>query len=387
MSEFKRPEIELADIFNRYGHLLGNLSPEKTKVVQDIKNCRTAVLGGHLEKCDRCEHEKNRYNSCRNRHCPKCQYLSQVKWIEKRTADLLPCPYFHVVFTVPSELKPLMLRNKRLAYDLLFKAASETLKGVASTPKNLGADIGAIGVLHTWSQTLLDHPHIHFIVPGGGLNRARTQWIPCKKSYFLPVQILSQVFRGKFLNYLENARDMLSYPGKIASLAKHSNFKHLLITAAKNEWVVYAKEPFAGPKQVINYLGRYTHRIAISNYRLVKLEAKVVHFKYRDRENPGSSKIMALDVREFMRRFLLHVVPKRFVRIRHFGMLGNRLKKLKISIVRRLEGIVETTKAEVALGWQALLKIVAGIDVTKCPKCHLGSLVIHRTLPRMVNSS
>jgi len=383
----KRPGIEMADIFNQFGHLLGNLSPEKTKVVQDIKNCRTAVLGGHLEKCDHCEYEKNRYNSCRNRHCPKCQYLAQVKWIEKRTEDLLPCPYFHVVFTVPSELNPLILRNKRLAYDFLFKAASETLREVAARPKNLGADIGAIGVLHTWSQTLLDHPHIHFIVPGGGLNKERTKWIPCKKSYFLPVKILSQVFRGKLLNYLELAWDKLNYPGKIADLATHSNFKHLLVTAAKNEWVVYAKEPFAGPKQVISYLGRYTHRIAISNYRLVKLQGEMVQFKYRDRENPGSSKIMALHVREFMRRFLLHVLPKRYVRIRHFGMLGNRLKKLQISIVRRLEGIVETVKAEVAQGWQALLKMVAGIDVTKCPKCKLGSVVVLRTLPSRVNSS
>lgn len=387
MSEFKRPEIELADIFNRYGHLLGNLSPEKTKVVQDIKNCRTAALGGHLEKCDRCEHEKNRYNSCRNRHCPKCQYLAQVKWIEKRTADLLPCPYFHVVFTVPSELNPLILRNKRLAYDLIFKASSETLREVAARPKNLGADIGAIGVLHTWSQTLLDHPHIHFIVPGGGLNRARTKWIPCKKSYFLPVRVLSKVFRGKMLSYFESAQDKLNCPGKIAHLASHSAFKHLLVTASKQEWVVYAKEPFAGPEQVINYLGRYTHRIAISNYRLVKLESGVVYFKYRDREKPGSSKIMALPVREFMRRFLLHVLPKRYVRIRHFGLLGNRLKKLQISIVRRLEGIVETVKTEIALGWQTLLKIVTGIDVTKCPKCQLGSLVILRTLPNLVNSS
>jgi Putative transposase/Transposase zinc-binding domain len=387
MTSFERPEIELADIFNQFRYLLGNLSPEKAKVVQDIQNCRTAVLGGHLEKCNHCEHEKNRYNSCRNRHCPKCQYLAQVKWIEKRTTELLPSPYFHVVFTVPSELNPLMLRNKRLAYDLLFRAASETLREVAATPRNLGADIGAIGVLHTWSQTLLNHPHIHFIVPGGGLNRARNKWIPCKKGYFLPVQILSKVFRGKFLGYLENARDKLSYPGKIADLASRSSFKHLLITAAKNEWVVYAKEPFAGPKQVINYLGRYTHRIAISNYRLVKLEGEVVHFKYRDRENPGSSKIMALGVREFMRRFLLHVLPKRYVRIRHFGMLGNRLKKLNISIVRRLEGIVETAREEVAIGWQALLKIVSGIDVTRCPKCQLGSLVIHKTLLRGDNSS
>jgi hypothetical protein len=189
------------------------------------------------------------------------------------------------------------------------------------------------------------------------------------------------------LSYLENAQDKLAYPGKIAPLASHSNFKHLLITASKTEWVVYAKEPFAGPEQVINYLGRYTHRIAISNYRLVKLEGDVVHFKYRDREIPQSSRIMALPAREFMRRFLLHVLPKRYVRIRHFGMLGNRLKRLQIAIVRRLEGVVETVKADVALGWQALLKIVAGIDVTRCPKCQLGSVVILQRLPRLVNSS
>lgn len=376
MKTFYKPTLEIADIFERFSHQLGSLPDAHRKVIQDIINCRTSVLGGHRLRCDECQYEKQSYNSCRNRHCPKCQFTAKVKWIEKRTEDLLDCPYFHVVFTVPSELNPLILRNKKNSYDILFKAASQTLKEVAENPKHLGAEIGYIGVLHTWGQNLLDHPHIHFIVPGGGLNSEKTKWMQCQKNYFLPVKVLSRVFRGKVLEYFEKAHDRgdLQFMGKIDHLRSPALFKELLISCAQKEWVVYAKEPFAGPKQVIEYLGQYTHRIAITNYRLVKLEGENVHFKVRDRENPKQKKIMVLHVKEFMRRFLLHVLPKRYVRIRHFGLLGSRLKKMKIAIVRQLQGVVVQAKEKIKESWQEILKRVTGIDPERCPSCKNGTL-------------
>ena len=274
MNQFYKPNVEVADIFNRFANQLGPQPKTHRKVIQDIVNCRTSVLGGHKLRCDDCQYEKQSYNSCRNRHCPKCQFTAKARWIEKRTEDLLECPYFHVVFTLPSELNPLILRNKKISYDILFKAASQTLKQVAENPKHLGAEIGCIGVLHTWGQNLLDHPHIHFIVPGGGLNREKTAWMQCKSNYFLPVQILSRVFRGKVLEFFEKAfnQNELQFMGDIEHLQMFGSFKDLLISCAQKEWVVYSKEPFAGPKQVIAHLGQYTHRIAITNYRLVKIE-------------------------------------------------------------------------------------------------------------------
>ena len=376
MKTFYKPEFEVADIFARFSHQLGSLPYHHRKVVQDILNCRTSMLGGHRLRCDDCKYEKQCYNSCRNRHCPKCQFTAKERWIEKRKEDLLECPYFHVVFTVPSELNPLILRNKEKSYDLLFKAASETLKEVAQNPKHLGAEIGCIGVLHTWGQNLLDHPHIHFIVPGGGLDREKTKWLQCERDYFLPVMVLSNVFRGKLLEYFEKAfyQNDLKFMGKIDHLRLPANFRELLMSCAQKDWCVYAKEPFAGPKQVIEYLGQYTHRIAITNYRLVKIEGDQVHFKVRDNENPGKKKIMVLHVREFMRRFLLHVLPKGYVRIRHFGLLGSRLKNLKIAIVRKLQGVVVQAKVAMQESWQEILIRVKGIDPDLCPSCRTGTL-------------
>ena len=376
MKPFYKPSLEVADIFERFGHLLGPQPKTHRKVIQDIVNCRTSVLGGHRLQCDECQYEKQSYNSCRNRHCPKCQFTAQVKWIEKRTEDLLPCPYFHVVFTVPSELNALVLRNKKKSYDILFKAASQTLKEVAQNPKHLGAEIGCIGVLHSWGQNLLDHPHIHFIVPGGGLNSEKTKWVQCQKDYFLPVKVLSRVFRGKVLECFEKAFDRgdLHFFGEIDHLRLPAVFRDLLMSCTQKEWVVYSKETFAGPKQVIEYLGQYTHRIAITNYRLVKLDGENVHFKVRDRENPKEKKIMVLHVREFMRRFLLHVLPKRYVRIRHFGLLGSRLKKMKIAVVRRLQGVVAKIKETLEESSQQIFKRVTGIDPERCPSCKTGTL-------------
>lgn len=376
MKPFYKPSVEIADIFKSFGHQLGPQPKTNRKVIQDIVNCRTSVLGGHKLRCDDCQYEKQSYNSCRNRHCPKCQFTAKVKWIEKRTEDLLECPYFHVVFTVPSELNPLILRNKKVSYDILFKAASQTLKEVAENPRHLGAEIGCIGVLHTWGQNLLDHPHIHFIVPGGGLNREKTAWMHCKKNYFLPVKVLSLVFRGKVLEFFEKAFNQgdLQFMGAIEHLNSRAHFKPLLISCAQKEWVVYAKEPFAGPAQVIAYLGQYTHRIAITNYRLVKIDGDEVHFKVRDRENPAEKKVMVLPAREFMRRFLLHVLPRGYVRIRHFGLLGSRLKKLKIAIVRQIQGVVTKVKERLIESAEQILKRVTGIDPDLCPICKTGAL-------------
>jgi len=327
--------LEISDIFKQFRYLLKGLLPEQEKVVQAIINCRTEILGGHKLKCNGCEFTKNAYNSCRNRHCPKCQFLARTKWIEKRCEDLLPCQYFHVVFSVPSNLRPLILRNKEICYNIILKSASDTLKEVAANPQNLGADIGFIGVLHTWSQTLIDHPHVHFIVPGGGLNKKKTKWITCKKDYFLPIKVLSKVFKGKAMELLSKAykNGEFQFSGKIEELKEEFLFDELLRRCSFKDWVVYSKQTFAGPKQVINYLGGYTHRIAISNYRLIKLDGDKVHFYCRDREKPGEKKIMKMHVKEFMRRFLLHVLPKGFTRIRHYGLLGNRWKKIKLEIV------------------------------------------------------
>jgi len=376
MKPYYKPEFEVADIFERFSHQLGSMPYHHRKVIQDILNCRTSMLGGHRLRCDDCNYEKQCYNSCRNRHYPKCQFTAKEKWIQKRKEDLLECSYFHVVFTVPHELNPLILRNKETSYNILFKAASETLKEVAENPKHLGAEIGCIGVLHTWGQNLLDHPHIHFIVPGGGLDREKTKWMECDQDYFLPVQVLSRVFRGKMLEYFEKAfyKNELQFMGDIDYLVAPANFRELLVSCAQKEWCVYAKEPFAGPKQVIEYLGQYTHRIAITNYRLVKIDGENIHFKVRDNENPGKKKIMVLNAKEFMRRYLLHVLPKRYVRIRHFGLLGSRLKKLKIAIVRKLQGIVAPAKEVIQETWQQILIRTTGIDPEKCPSCKTGAL-------------
>jgi hypothetical protein len=369
--------IEIADIFSVYGHLLGRLPLHHHKVIQAIKNCRTSVLGGHSLKCDSCEFNRNAYNSCRNRHCPKCGFTARTRWIEKRTEELFDCPYFHVVFTLPAEFRPLILQNQKLCYDLLFKASSETLKEVAANPKNLGAEIGCIGVLHTWAQNLLDHPHIHFIVPGGGLSKDRSKWIASKKEFFVPVKILSKVFRAKFLEYVEEAFDQNKFKltGPIADLSSYSIFKPFIKSCASKEFVVYCKKPFAGPKQVINYLGQYTHRIAISNYRLVKVEEGRVYFKVRDKETQNKKKIMSLTAEEFMRRFLLHVLPRGFVRIRHFGLLGSRFKQVKVTLVRSLQGLKKEMQKTIEENWKSLLKKTCLIDADKCPSCSTGILV------------
>jgi len=379
---------EVADVFRQHAQDLPTLCPEQAQVVRDIIRCRTAALGGHRLECDHCGHSEISYNSCRNRHCPKCQSLAKAQWLEARLADLLPVPYFHVVFAPPHTLNPLTWRNKRVLYNILFQAASETLREVAANPRHLGAQIGFIAVLHTWGQTLLDHAHLHCVVPGGALAPDRTAWIPCREGYFLPVQVLSIVFRGKFLNALENAfhNGDLRFPGAIALLRDPAEFKRLLRSAAAIPWVVYAKAPFAGPEQVLDYLARYTHRVALSNDRLMKLEDGSVTFRYRDYADGNRVKRMTLTAPEFMRRFLLHTLPKRFVRIRHYGLLSNAARRDTIPLCRELLGTPTeppcADEENPAPSWQERLERLTGVDPTLCPRCRQGRLIEVEGIPR-----
>ncbi len=361
-----RPELEVADIFRAHGpaylRRFGDRMPLRHKrAMRAIEVCRTVTLGGHVDRCESCGHERVSYNSCRNRHCPKCQFLKTEKWIEARKADLLPIPYFHVVLTLPEELRPIARVNQRIVYDLLFKTAARTLLELARNPKHLGADIGFTAVLHTWSQTLIHHPHVHCIVTGGGLAPDGT-WKAARTGFFLPVHVISRLFRGKFLARLramENARQL-----------RDPTPPELWSRLYTREWSVYCKPPFAHAEHVVAYLGRYTHRIAISNHRLVSSNDQTVCFRYRDSADGDRHKTMGLHPQEFIRRFLLHVLPDGFVKIRHYGLLANRSRRTHIQRCRELLGAtwrsaVKTTKAT----WEEILLEVAGIDIRVCPCC------------------
>ena len=336
-----RPPLEVADIvrtygaafFKRHGRWITGLH---LKVLRAIYACRTAALGGHIEECDSCRQRVISYNSCLNRHCPKCQAAARQHWLEKRSAELLPVPYFHVVFTLPHLLAPLALQNKVLVYGLLFRTAAQTLLEIAADPKHLGADIGFMAVLHTWGQTLLAHPHLHCVVPGGGLSPDHQRWISCGPKFFLPVKVLAVVFRGKFLDGLERAfkQDKLTLAGQLAPLQSPTTFAALLRAAAHRKWVVYAKRPFAGPAQVLTYLSRYTHPMAIANSRLVAIANGSITFRWRDYAHGHPTRTMTLEAKEFLRRFLLHVLPASFVRIRYFGLLANRHRAQLLALCR-----------------------------------------------------
>ncbi|MGZ3806274.1 MAG: IS91 family transposase [Pseudobdellovibrionaceae bacterium] len=367
-----QPRLEVSDIFRHFQPWLKDLPKSEAKVVSDITNCRTSVLGGHKLACDNCDHQEYSYNSCRNRHCPKCQFLTKSRWVEERNSELLPVEYFHVVFTIPHELNDVIWNNKKIGYSVLFRAMSETLKEVAE--KRLKAKIGFTAVLHTWSQTLNRHAHIHAVVPGGGISLDGKKWISCKQGYFLPLKVLSKVFRGKFLEYFEESFSKLSFESATAHLKNPTQFKSLLVLTAKKEWVVYAKAPFAGPKQVLEYLGNYTHRIAISNYRIENINGDQVTFKYKDRADENKSKLLSLPGTEFIKRFLSHVLPPKFVRIRHFGFLGSKNKKKNIKAARDLLGAKHIEKVKDA-DYKALLKRLTGHDIDQCPCCRIGKLV------------
>jgi hypothetical protein len=372
--------LELADVFRVHGDRLLGLSSQQKRAVRAITSCRTAALGGHVQACESCGHLEIRYNSCRDRHCPKCQSLDKARWVEARKKDVLPVEYHHVVFTIPQELHPLFLSNARLSYNLLFATVAQTLSEVAATPKNLGAKIGFIAVLHTWTQTLLFHPHIHAIVPGGGPSTTGDRWVSAKPGFFLSVKILSIVFRGKLLSALEEAWRA----GRLGA-PQGADVSATLATAARKNWVVYSKPPMAGANQVIDYLARYTHRIALSNERLVAMKEDQVTFRWKDRAHGNQEKVMSLGVVDFLRRFLLHVLPRGLVRIRHYGFLANAVRRREIGRCRELLNHPATplpmdpARPET---WQETLLRITGRDVTSCPRCKTGRMTDTAELPR-----
>jgi hypothetical protein len=331
---------EVADIFRKYGQEYRKkhrLPLHHLKVMDAIEKCRTSYLGGHVDECDSCGHINISYNSCRNRHCPKCQACARERWLGDRMEELLPVGYFHVVFTIPQELNALVLRNRKAMYAILFKAASETLLELGRDLRHLGAEIGFISVLHTWGQNMMEHPHLHCIVPAGGLSFDEERWIhPRKKDFFVPVDVLSSLFRGKFLSYLGKAYEegKLKFPGEIGELNLNVNFNRYRNSLYGKKWITYCKPPFGGPEQVLEYIGRYTHRVAISNRRIIKVEHGQVTFKYRDYKDKSKTKEMTVTAEEFIRRFLLHILPDGFVKIRYYGLLSSRNKKSKLNKCR-----------------------------------------------------
>jgi hypothetical protein len=340
------------------------------QVLRALASCRTAAQGGHLDQCDRCGHRRAVYHSCRNRHCPKCQLLAQEDWLAARRADLLPIPYFHVVFTLPDELRPLALARPRVLYDLLFRAASETLQTFARDPKHLGGELGLTAILHTWGQTLSLHPHLHCVVTGGALAQGGSRWIPTRHPGFLfPVRALAKVFRGKLLAGLRRRFDR-------GDLGSDGALPALLHRLRQHDWVVYAKPPFAGPESVLRYLGRYTHRIALSNRRILRVEADQVALRYRDYADGSRTKVLTLSVHEFLRRFLLHVLPQGFVRIRHYGLLANRFRRQRIALCRALLAAEAPPTAAANENVRDKLLRLTGVDVTVCPACGEGRMSV-----------
>ncbi len=334
---------EVADVFRRHGEAYrrlheGHLGRVERRVMSAIELCRTAALGGHTEVCADCGLIRCAYNSCRNRHCPKCQGQARAEWLAARQAELLPVPYFHVVFTLPPPVTEIAFHNKATVYAMLFRTAVETLRTIAADPKHLGAEIGLVAVLHTWGQNLHHHPHVHCVVPGGGPSLDRSRWIACRPGFFLPVRVLSRLFRRLFLDELRAAFEAgeLGFFGELAALAEPDAFTRRLRELRRVEWVVYAKPPFGGPAQVLAYLGRYTHRVAIANSRLVRLTNAEVAFRWKDYRHHGRTKLMTLAADEFIRRFLLHTLPDGFHRIRHYGFLANRKRAAKLALCRRL---------------------------------------------------
>jgi hypothetical protein len=340
-----RPTLEVADIVRAAGNSFwekygSHLAWPHRKVLDAIVRCRTTALGGHLDQCVRCGHQAISYNSCRNRHCPRCQGNARARWLAARSAELLPVPYFHIVFTLPHEFSALILQNKRLLYDLLFRTSAATLLEAARDPRYFGADIGFLGVLHSWGQNLEHHAHIHYIVPAGGLSLDGSRWIDSSRRFFLPVKALSKIFRDTFCDQLRELfqHDRLQFHGSIQQLALPEAFSRFLWQLSQKDWVVYAKPPFGGADQVLSYLARYTHRVAISNHRLVAFENQQVSFRWRDYAHGGKNKVMTIPAEEFLRRYLLHVLPKGLVRIRHFGLFANRRRAASLERCRSLLG-------------------------------------------------
>jgi hypothetical protein len=376
-----RPPLEVADLIRAAGDAFIErnrhwLRWKHIKVLLAIRRCRTAALGGHLDECTRCGHRAPiSYNSCRDRHCPKCQTAARDRWIAARRQELLPTRYLHVVFTLPSRLAPLVLQNKKVLYALLFRTSAETLIEVARDPKHLGAEIGFFSVLHTWSQKLTIHPHVHCVVPAGGLSPDHTRWVRSPDNYFLPKGVLREIFRGKFVDALEQAfqNGQLRFKGDLKLLAQPKIFAAWLRPLYRKDWVVYLKRPFGGPEYVLHYLGRYTHRVAISNHRLVSLTDGQVTFRWRDSAHHNEQKLLPLSLNEFLCRFLLHILPQGFVRIRNFGFLANRKRATLLPLCFQLLGPVQQPQAE-----QRVSSTEDCPDLWRCPKCGGPMKVIER---------
>jgi len=381
----KQPEV--ADIFRRYGQEYRQnhfLSSEQFKTMRLIEMCRTAELGGHVEACDHCGFEHNAYNSCRNRHCPKCQTLGKEQWLNDRKAELLPCPYFHNVFTLPHELNPLILINKKIMLAILFAAAKETLQVFARDPHwRLVGQLGFISVLHTWNQKLMDHFHLHCIIPAGVLSFDRKQWISAREKYLFGVESLAKEFKKRYLRKLKKAHEQekLRFQGNASAFASQQSFKRLIQTLRDKQWITYSKQSFGGPEQVLEYLGRYTHRVAITNNRIVSMENGEVTFKYRDRSDENKVKEITIKAQEFIRRYILHILPKGFMKIRYFGFLAHTNKKTSIPLLRQLinpdaeftEKLTETIE-------ETMLRLT-GVDISLCPECGKGKMICVKVLP------
>jgi Putative transposase/Transposase zinc-binding domain len=380
--------LEVADIFRHHGEAYrrahgAQMGRVERRMMAAIEACRTAALGGHVEACDACAYRRIAYNSCRNRHCPKCQGLARAEWLAERQAELLPVPYFHVVFTLPTRLAEIAFQNKAEVYAILFQAAAETLKTIAADPRHLGAEVGFIVILHTWGQTLTHHPHVHCLVPGGGLSPDAQRWIACRPHFFLPIHVLSRLYRRLFLEQLQAAFDAgrLRFFGDLAALDEAQTFVAQIKALRNSDWVVYAKPPFGAPEQVLAYLGRYTHRVAIANSRLVAMDQAHIRFRWRDYRQHNKTKVMTLHPHEFIRRFLLHGLPDRFHRIRHYGFLANGHCTAKLALIRRL--LDQPTPEPMARtgDYRQRLRELIGIDLDHCPCCG-GTMRIIEILPR-----
>lgn len=385
----KAPALELGDIFRLHGPAYlttfgDSLSYEQRQALRAIAVCRTAALGGHLDICNKCGYRKIAYCSCRNRHCPKCRSQARARWLAQRATELLPVEYFHVVFTVPQLLAPLALQNQRLVYGILFRAAAETLLQIAADPKHLGARIGFLAVLHTWGQNLYHHPHLHCVVPGGGIAPDQSRWLSCRRRFLFPVRVLSRLFRAKFVAYLKAAfRDgKLGFYGELKLMGEKRNFIEWLTKVAGTEWVVYSKPPFGGPRQVLKYLARYTHRVAISNQRLLSLEGGRVTFRWKNYARASEPATMTLQADEFIRRFLLHVLPKGLVKVRHFGFLANRCRRKRVELCRSLLGPRASQPRSLKRDHDSPSEEHSPID--RCPRCRVGSMrPVEILLPQM----
>ena len=380
------PKLEMADVFRRYGEAFRKNNPvsnAQQKVMRHIEICRTAILGGHVENCDNCDFERISYNSCRDRHCPKCQTLVKEKWLNDRKAELLPCGYFHLVFTLPHDLNPIILCNKKACLGILFTAVNQTLQAFAKDPQwRLEGQLGFILVLHTWSQTLMDHFHLHCLVPAGAISFGKDRWIPARKSFLFRVKSLAKEFRKRYLCLLKTAYDKneLIFPGNTAKYESREELDRLIQSVLKVNWIVYAKKPFAGPEQVLEYLGRYTHRVAISNNRIKSIDNGNIVFTYRDRANNNELKEMTLPAKEFIRRFLLHVLPAGFMKIRYFGFLSNKNKKQAILVIRKLmDSVIDLPEKYKETVVEMLLRLT-GEDITCCPECKKGKMRVVKKL-------